>query len=932
MRLVLFIIVLFFSLEATAQFFNAGQSPPRMKWQQIETPHFKLIFPKDYSGEAQLFAAYLETSYPAVASGLNGDLRKIPVVIHNQGMVSNGFVSWAPKRVEMFPLPSQRQLSYDFKKHLSIHELRHVVQMNKLRQGPSRVLDVFFGEQLTGALAGLYLPLWFLEGDAVYAETLLTPSGRGRNPDFTNKIRAQLVDKGIPSYDKAKFGSYKHFVPNHYELGYFIVSHGYNYYGKDLWGNVLNNVARRPYNLFPFSQGIRKNTGLSKTALYEAAMDSLKNSWEQHTATLITTPYTPVSPPHNDYTDYSRPLITNDTTTVSIKSTLGTIDTFVILGDNQKEQKLKPAGRVHKNTLSASNNLLYYITQTPDIRWQHRSQNNIFSYDIESGKKRRLVSRSRYQTASVSPDGKRLACVYTTTTGKHSLHILNSHTGEKEKSIPFDEYNIIDPVWISNNDILFITVGKRGKAIALLQTEEGAWTTLSDYSFTEISRPQAYGAYIFYTSAYTGINNIFAKNIYDGSEWLLTSVPYGASCAIVDTAGKNLIYRKLTADGYSIVKTHIDSLLWQEVAHVKVYQDSLTDSLLTAAYAVDFSGAKDSIYDISVYSRLKGALNFHSWGPLYIDTDRNSISPGAVLFSQNLLSTTTASFGYHYRPSEKRGALKASLQYEGLYPLFSANVESIKRYFTHSDNAQSLWRQTAISTGLSIPFTFARAQYTSHLRLTANHSYFIFTPLEGRDTLTQRNISAFDYGFNFSNQRLRSPRDVYSPFAQSLSVRYAHTPLEAEALGTLIAGRLGLFFPGLLANNSIFFHISYQERNASGLNFSFPFPIARGHHTDDYNFETAQTIQSNYALPLAYPDLAVGPVVYIKRLRGVLFFDYTEMTNSRAFLRSYGVELMADTHILRFVAPVSLGIRTTYNHNKQNIFVEPLLSVSFDGF
>ena len=69
------------------------------------------------------------------------------------------------------------------------------------------------GEQAVAAVLGAYLPLWFIEGDAVAVETGLSNSGRGRVPSFSMEFRAQLAETGHYSYDKAVNGSYRKLYP-----------------------------------------------------------------------------------------------------------------------------------------------------------------------------------------------------------------------------------------------------------------------------------------------------------------------------------------------------------------------------------------------------------------------------------------------------------------------------------------------------------------------------------------------------------------------------------------------------------------------------------------------------------------------------------------------------------------------------------------------
>jgi hypothetical protein len=61
-----------------------------------------------------------------------------------------------------------------------------MVQMNKLKDGAGKgAWRVLFGDYGTLAFEFIYVPFWFMEGDAVTMETALTKGGRGRLPYFS---------------------------------------------------------------------------------------------------------------------------------------------------------------------------------------------------------------------------------------------------------------------------------------------------------------------------------------------------------------------------------------------------------------------------------------------------------------------------------------------------------------------------------------------------------------------------------------------------------------------------------------------------------------------------------------------------------------------------------------------------------------------------
>ena len=114
-----------------AQYFDSGQDPSKIKWNQINTEHFQLIFPKEFEAEAQRLANVLDYVYTYGSRTLEHQPKKISVLLHTQSTIANAFVTWAPKRAEFYTIPPQNIYPQNWLDQLAIHEYRHVVQIDK---------------------------------------------------------------------------------------------------------------------------------------------------------------------------------------------------------------------------------------------------------------------------------------------------------------------------------------------------------------------------------------------------------------------------------------------------------------------------------------------------------------------------------------------------------------------------------------------------------------------------------------------------------------------------------------------------------------------------------------------------------------------------------------------------------------------------------
>jgi len=356
-----------------AQYYSTGQEPASIRWKQIKTEHVKLIFPDYYEARARKLASYLDSTCAYSGTSLNYRPKRIPVIIHTQSAKSNAVVAWAPKRMEFYTTPPQDMYAQPWLEQLSIHEYRHVVQIEKLNQGPTRVLSWFFGQQGTAAILGLYVPPWFLEGDAVVAETGLSYSGRGRDPRFEMRLRAQVLGRGPYSYDKATLGSYRDFIPSHYQLGYFLVAEGRRKYGSAIWSHSLDRVGRRPYMITPFQNGIREISGERKIPFYEESISSLGQRWRRQDSLSGLAEVRIVSPSQKRYTDYRHPVYINESEVVALKISIDDIPRFVKIDSNGNEEVVYTPGFIKTEAVSYAAGKLCWSENRPDLRWANRS-------------------------------------------------------------------------------------------------------------------------------------------------------------------------------------------------------------------------------------------------------------------------------------------------------------------------------------------------------------------------------------------------------------------------------------------------------------------------------------------------------------------------------------------------------------------------------
>jgi len=100
--------------ELSAQYFSYGTDPASVKWKQVKTEHFRVIFPENMEDEGLRVANTLEYYRSPASVSLDANPGRWPVILHNRTIVSNAVTPYAPKRIDMFTMPPQDNYGQDW--------------------------------------------------------------------------------------------------------------------------------------------------------------------------------------------------------------------------------------------------------------------------------------------------------------------------------------------------------------------------------------------------------------------------------------------------------------------------------------------------------------------------------------------------------------------------------------------------------------------------------------------------------------------------------------------------------------------------------------------------------------------------------------------------------------------------------------------------
>ncbi len=739
-------------------------------------------------------------------------------------------------------------------------------------------------------------------------------------PEFIYTLKAQVLDKKIYKYDKATFGSFRSFVPDHYTLGYQLMAKGVETYGIELWNQTMNRVARRPYYILPFTISLKKQTGKYKVQYYNNVLSELRQEWMIQDKPGIDTTINILSQKTKHYTNYLFPNELNDSSVIAEKTGLDDINRFVRIFPNGKEKRVFTPGFDFAESLSANDEKVIWNEKTYDPRWDLRNYSVIKTFDLKSGKVKKLTRRTRYFAPDISNNGAYIVTVYVSEQSRYFLHILDANTGELIKEISTEEnLFFMTPHW-SNDDknIVAIVLGKQGKSIINIDTESWDHHYLLPFSFKEIKWPVMYNDWVVYTGTYEGKDNIYSLNTKTGNHYRVFEARFGANYTSFSNDGQSLYFSYYTADGNKLARIDFDPAEFEKIDISKIHYEYLADRLTKPqTFNLDETTVPDSIYPDKKYSKAGHLFNLHSWAPVSIDADNYTIDPGVTLLSQNKLSTAVTSLSYLYDVNEQTSKIEFGFDYYGWYPVIGLNIDYGGRKGIHKTGSGEIvnlkWRETNLSLSVSVPLNFTSSKWAKGIQpIIGVNQKFLKMINNDSLTFTENSFTAPFYRFYAYNQYKRSAKDIYPKWGQNIDVIYRDTPF-SEKVNSQTGLTGWLYFPGFVRHQGIRVYGGYQNTVTGNYSFSNFVAVPRGY--TNVNLPEYFTIRSDYAFPIAYPDLNVPGAFYLKRIYSKVFYDYLQGNDNAGKtydLSSTGIELYTDWHFLSILLNINLGVRVSH--------------------
>lgn len=872
---------------ATAQYYDWGQNPASVKWNKVRTPNGNYVFPRTYDRHAARIINYMDTVRPHIGNGFELGPMKMPVMLHTQNFQSNGLVMLAPKRTELIVTPSLSPYATPWTKQLAIHEYRHSVQYNNLKRGFVKYLSALLGEQ--GSLVGtILLSYWFLEGDAVLAETQMTEFGRGLQPSFTMPYRAFCLEGMEFSRDQYFCGSFRYPMPGQYELGYQIVSYADTKYGHNAWGRVAKDAARNPIMFFTNHFWLNKKYYTTPKKLFHETFDDLWKLWRS--LPQVDNSSVPIVSAGRSYTTYTSPVAVPGGSLLAFKNDLVRPAHMVEVDPADGDERVVARTGDVGSPISVGGGRAYWSEYRQSTFWAQRVNSQLCWYDIATGKKGIVRGERRALFPVAMEDGSYAAVEY-----DYSGSYAIKH-GDWRVEIP-DTVSVHGLAYDNKTcGFYFIGLSDAGMWIGRVSEAEPL-AVVTKPNRSTISNLRAADGKLYYGSIATGKDEAHIYDLASGMEYAVTESKYGSFSPAPAGDGK-IAVTTFSKDGYLLAMQDAGAVMrevpWSRLPKNVVNPERRKwDVINMDAVKV----ADTTKYETRKYRKGLNLIQVHSWAPFYFEPDELvgddefNFGVGATLLSQNLLNSTVTLLGYRFKNSEHY--VQGKFKYYGWAPKFeitaewsSKNQDDYRGWLGSYDEGYRPRDHYKI-TGLAyLPITLSSGYHIRRLTpqveiehlnariISGGIEYRNGTAVADPDKLKfKTGFQKLAAGIQFSDDVRMAYRDFQPRWGYMVGVSASGNPF-SDIYSNLLEFYGRVYLPGFFRNHGIRLRGTVQEQVGDGLyGFSSDDFFPRGADYDELRPGKYSAFSTDYQLPLCYPEVGIPAVLYITRIRLNLGFD-----------------------------------------------------------
>lgn len=704
---------------------------PEADFRSVESEHFRLVFQEGVDSVARRMLGVLEATYAGNTATLHPrpDHERLVVVLETRNRTANGYVAplsfhsvWYGGQVGLSGLP--------WFETLALHEGRHQIQDLHLRsKGVKRALYLALGDQSTAIVSGLFVPQWYMEGDAVGMETVLSPGGRGRRAAFTMPLRALELEGRRMGYYQNYLGrdDDRRLHADHYQLGYLMTTQARRLYGPDVWARTLDRTISGL--VFPTMDGaLREVTGsVGYQGLYASTFDTLGALWRRQGASMEPTPTElAVAAPKPLWEARWMPEVHEGRVWFVDQDKRRGL--WIARGaDDGSIERIHPLpGELLEATSFMERSVAFHrgrwawTGSVPSPRWPSVVSHDVYLYDAATDRERRLTRGAGYLAVGFSGDGRTLLAHELDTVHVERLALIDVETGSvlANKAVPGYFHGIE-----GTPDGKFVAARIDGDGYSIVEIDPKDMSTRNLIGPTRdeaLRSPSIAGGLLYYQSDLRGLDDIWAKDLSTGRRFLVVAARYGAFFPRV--RGDSLYYSDYTTLGHDVRRTALRPEAFTPEDSVPIVREDFFAPLLAqephaaaTAAAISVRGTADSGPAPRPYSPLGHAIDLHSRS---FSVDEDHVE--GTLVQGDKLGILVGRIGAGYDWYHRGAIAEGSLEYSQLLP-----VLGVYGGYRHVDVHDSIpdrdvaSRRADLGVSIGLPIDLDEGRWTRRLGVSA---------------------------------------------------------------------------------------------------------------------------------------------------------------------------------------------------------------------
>jgi Tol biopolymer transport system component len=882
----------------------AAAYDPRYLWLTMDTPHFEIHFHQGEFALAAKVARIAENAHERLVPLFDHvPSERTQIVLTDDADFANG--SATPLFYDLVhgyaATPDPRSTISDFDDwvaELIEHEYTHILHLDTI-EGIPRVANTVFGKIWipNGAQPG-----WFIEGIAVLAESEISGAGRVRATTGEMSVRAEALSGGLPRIDRLSNlplawprandwytvgGRFLTWIGDQYGLGALRdLSHDYGGRAIPLALNlsaehVLGKSYLDLYEEFRAAeekkaQALRSEVRAEGETQVEPLthLGELTHSprWSADSSVLY---YLNVGP---DRLPQIRALRPGPCCQLGAEMSAATRPGDWRLADSYGDGTLSldPRGRV-------------VFTRT-EVFQEFADVQDLYRVDPASGAVDRVTRGLRASEPTIAPDGA-IAFSWRRPGGGTAIGLLEP--GANEPRVVFE-----DP---SREPVASPRFSPSGDRIAFLHHRDGSWdlriVPRTGGVPLDVTRDRAFdrdpawspdGRYLLFSSDRTGVFDIYAFRLDDGSLWRATNVVLGAFEPDVSPDGTQLALVTYSARGYDVARMPFDPARLVPVTSSEVLPPRPPPAPLPP----------EEIYPVRPY-RSWPTLRPHWWLP-FAATDSIGTTAGAITAGFDAARRHEYAAAAWWGIDSKQPGWNAVYTNHTLYPDISVSaLRDVERPSASGPGYTDRVLQGTVSAWFPFSESERRQSVTVQYELT---HFARNTPARAGIEPPPGLVGATSLTYTYSDAR-RFVRSISQEQGQRLSLtgRVAAPALGSDFTFGQLFSSYARFFPLPWSKDGVTLHHVFAARLSGGvargdlserhlfqlggfnsgdpiraiLNpVSAPVRILRGFQTNAFAGEAYVLGTFEYRLPLLDVETGAWTLpVYLRRLHASIFSD-----------------------------------------------------------